>query len=148
MRPQRVIEKIAKLTLDTNPELKEVLDYRAEELQRVKCTNPVIGRWVDEFDVKYLLSSFALEDAEFAAHFPAMATITAPQRQKLLETFNTHFEYCQHCSLKRGYDLELGSQIKNTGRQHKETLIQMIEAEEADAEDDHLKTKLAIIPES
>ena len=138
MKPQQIIEKIAKLTLDANPELKEVLDYRAKELQRVKCTNPAIGRWVDEFDVKYLFSSFALEDAEFVAHFPVMANITAPQRQKLLETFNTHFEYCQRCSLKRGYDLELGDKIKNTGQQHRDTLIQMIEAEEADAEDDHL----------
>ena len=92
---------IADFVFKAAPDLASRLEAQAEALDEAKCINPVIGRWVDENDVKYLLSTFTLNDKDFAERFPAMAHTSKAERQKVLATFEEHFEYCEHCSLKR-----------------------------------------------
>src|SRR2546423_8632636 len=103
---------IAAFVFKSAADLASRLEAQAEALAEAKCTNPVIGRWVDENDVKYLLSTFDLNDKDFAERFPAMAHISRAPRQRVIATLKEHFEHCQHCSLKRGYDLELDARIK------------------------------------
>src|SRR5207253_6657078 len=98
---------IAAFVFKSAPDLAARLEAQAEALAEAKCSNPVIGRWVDENDVKYLLSTFALNDEDFAERFPAMAHTSRAERQRVIATLEEHFEHCQHCSLKRGHDLEL-----------------------------------------
>jgi hypothetical protein len=121
-----ITKVIADLVLQTDPELASRLDYQAEALLETKCTNPVVGRWVDDNDVKYLLATFALGDKDFAETFPAMAFVNGPQRGRLLATIEAHFEHCPHCALKRGYDLEWDARIKQVCGQNSPALLQLL----------------------
>ncbi len=130
-------DKIADFVFMTTPDLASRLEYQAEALREAKCTNPVVGRWIDENDVKYLLSAFALEEKDFAAKFPTLAHITAQERQQAITTIEDHLEKCPHCSLKRGYDLELDAKIKQECQKNRDVLLQLLkEEEEADSSDD------------
>jgi hypothetical protein len=127
MKPS-IIDVIADQVLKSAPELQDRLQYQAEALEEHKCTQPVLGHWIDENDVKYLLSSFALGDKDFAARFPAMGQVSEATRQRLLQAFDRHFESCVHCSLKRGYDLELDARIKQTCKEESHSLLELLGA--------------------
>ena len=130
MEPE-ISDIIADIVIRANPELKSRLAYQAEALSESECINPIFGRWVDDNDVKYLLSTFALRDEDFAARFPSMAHIGREQRKRVVEAIEEHFERCQHCSLKRGYDLELDSQIKRACSENRELLLELLGEDEA-----------------
>lgn len=123
---------IADLVLQSEPDLASRLEAQAEALREVECTNPALGRWIDAHDVKYLLSTFDLEDDDFAGRFPAMAHITGPERRRVVAALDAHCDQCPHCSLKRGYDLELDVRIKQAGQQNRTSLLQLLEESEAE----------------
>lgn len=130
---------IADFVFKSAPDLASRLESQAEALDEAKCSNPVLGRWIDENDVKYLLSTFALNDQDFAEKFPAMAHTTKAERQRVVAALEEHFEHCTHCSLKRGYDLELDARIKQACQQNSDFLLQILEEEETEPskEDEH-----------
>jgi hypothetical protein len=125
----KIIDAIADLTLQATPDLATRLEYQEEALRDVQCTNPVIGAWIDANDVEYLLSTFDLNDQDFAARFPAMAHSTKSVRQRLIATIEAHCERCQHCSLKRGYDLELDARIEQAGQDNRQSILGLIKEE-------------------
>lgn len=130
---------IADFVFKSAPDLASRLESQAEALDEAKCSNPVLGRWIDENDVKYLLSTFALNDKDFAEKFPAMAHTTKAKRRRVVAALEEHFEHCTHCSLKRGYDLELDAHIKQACQQNSDFLLQILEEEETEPskEDEH-----------
>jgi hypothetical protein len=127
-----ITNAIADLVLQSEPDLASRLESQAEALREVECTNPALGRWIDAHDVKYLLSTFSLDDDDFAGRFPAMAHITGQERQRVVAAMEAHCDQCPHCSLKRGYDLELDARIKQAGQQNSTALLQLLEESEAD----------------
>ena len=135
---------IADFVFKSAPDLASRLEAQAEALAEAKCINPLIGRWVDENDVKYLLSTFALNDKDFAERFPAMAHTSKAERQRVVAALEDHFEHCQHCSLKRGYDLELDARIKQACEQNSDFLLQLLVEDETETskEDDHPSLQL------
>jgi hypothetical protein len=124
---------IADFVFRSAPDLASRLEYQAEALDEAKCIDPVIGRWVDENDSKYLLSAFALNDNDFAERFPAVERTTGSDRQQVIAALEEHFEHCRHCSLKRGYDLELDARVKKACRQNSAVLLQILEEDEAES---------------
>lgn len=126
-----LIDLIADLVFKSAPDLASRLEAQAEALDEAKCINPVIGRWVDENDVKYLLNTFALNDKDFAERFPAMAHTSGVERQRVIAALGEHFEHCKHCSLKRGYDLELDARIKQASRQNSDLLLRLMADDQA-----------------
>jgi hypothetical protein len=135
---------IADFVFKSAPDLASRLEAQAEALAEAQCINPVVGRWVDENDVKYLLSTFALNDKDFAKRFPAMAHTSGAERQQVVATLEEHFEHCQHCSLKRGYDLELDARIKQACQRNSDFLLQVLGEDETESskEDDHPSMEL------
>lgn len=111
---------IVKLVHQAEPDLDARLEAQDEELLRLKCTNPVLGKWIDAYDVEYLLAAFALNDADFSEDFPKLAHLKQSEREKVVKAFEDHFDHCPHCHLKRGYDLELNSRIELACRQTKD----------------------------
>ena len=130
---------IADFVFNSAPDLASRLESQAEALDEAKCSSPVLGRWIDENDVKYLFSTFALNDKDFAEKFPAMAHTTVTERQRVVAALEKHFEHCQHCSLKRGYDLELDARINQACQQNSAFLLQMLNEDETEpsTEDEH-----------
>jgi hypothetical protein len=124
---------IASLVLQAAPDLDSRLEYQAEALREAKCTNPLVGKWIDSTDVKYLFSTLALRDKDFALRFPAMAHITGQKRQQFIAAIEAHFKQCAHCSLKRGYDLELDGRIKQACLENKDFLLQLLKENGTDS---------------
>ncbi|HKO61588.1 MAG TPA: hypothetical protein VJV03_10545 [Pyrinomonadaceae bacterium] len=131
-----ITEIIANLVVEEDPEVRERLDYQDEALTESVCINPIIGRWIEENDVKYLLASLNLPDHDFAKKFPAMASVSGHLRGKLIGTFETHLQHCKHCSLKTGYDLELDARIKQSCLAHSGRLLQHLKEEKSEAVDE------------
>jgi hypothetical protein len=135
-----ITDLIADFIRQAEPDLSSRLEYQAQALDDLKCTNPVLGRWVDAHDVQYLLAAFDLDDDEFASNFPGMAHLKEHDRQKIIQTFNDHFEQCSRCHLKRSYDLEFTSRIESVVRQQRVNFSPQLQATDSDkpGEDDHI----------
>ncbi|HKO42932.1 MAG TPA: hypothetical protein VJU84_06575 [Pyrinomonadaceae bacterium] len=127
-----IIDVIARLVCDSDTELEARLEYQQDALAESKCIDPMVGRRIAEGDAEYLFSAFGLDDENFAARFPNMAHFTREGRGTLIETFSTHLDRCLHCSLRRGYDLELGARIKRVCRENKDVLLRLLVEQEAD----------------
>jgi len=125
-----IIDVIAHRVLESGSGWEGRLQRQAEALQSIRCTTPVLGRWIDEVEsVPYLLSSFALNDADFAARFPSMAAeVQGEARQRLLKTFERHLKECRHCSKKLQYDVELAQLIDQTCQEDRDSLLQLLKA--------------------
>ena len=67
----------------------------------------MLGWWIDENDVNYLFATLALKDEDFAKEITDMGHVTAHERRRFIAALEAHIDQCPHCSLKRGYDLEL-----------------------------------------
>lgn len=115
---------IIDLVRKAEPDLDERLESQAEALKELVCTNPVLGRWIDEYDVDYLMAAFNLDDDEFASNFPAMAHLNQHDRSQIIEAFEKHFDQCPHCYLKRGYDLEMNARIERAYTLNSATVAQ------------------------
>lgn len=127
---------IVSMLRQAEPDLDTRLEYQAEALRDAKCTEPLLGRWIETNHVQYLLSAFALSDDDFAENFPKMAHVNEHQRKRIIKAFEDHFENCRRCSLKRGYDLELDSRIERVFRENRDELIHELEPEHPKTPDD------------
>lgn len=134
-----ITDLIADFIRQAEPDLNTRLEYQAQALEDLKCTNAVLGKWVEAHDVQYLLAAFDLDDDEFASNFPGMAHLKEHDRQRIIETFETHFQHCSRCHLKRSYDLEFNSRIESVVRQQKGHLSPQLRAAhpETSSEDVH-----------
>lgn len=120
------------------PDLDSRIGYQAEALRENKCTSELIGQLIDANDVKYLLSALALENEDFTEIFPEMTHLKKQERRRIIEVIEQHFNECQHCSLKRGYDFEIDARIKTVCLDNKDSLLQMLDDDTDSAEDGHL----------
>lgn len=135
---------ITDLVFLADVDLEARLEAQVEALRESGCVNPLLGRWVDENEVNYLLSTLALKDEDFTEEFPAMAHITGQERRGLIAALEAHFEQCPHCSLKRGYDLEMDARIEQACEQNNNTLLRILKEDEDDSTDesDHIIIEL------
>lgn len=127
------------------PDLNSRLEAQAESLTGLKCTEPVLGKWVDEHDVEYMLAAFALDDDDFVATFPSMANITEDDRNRIIEAFEKHFEYCPHCSRKRNYDLEYNSRVERVFQQKRAELLHHLSESPAETESEEEHKREAVL---
>jgi hypothetical protein len=125
-----ITDAVAELVLRADPDFVSRLEYQAEALSENNCTFPQLGKWIDAHDVKYLLSTLALNDKDFATRFPKMAHVKEVERKQLIDAFGVHFDHCSHCSLKRGYDLEIDNRIKLACEQNDQVLLELLEDNE------------------
>jgi hypothetical protein len=128
-----IADVIAELVRQKNPDVDSRLAYQAEELGEVRCTSPLMGRWVDSHDVEYMLSALDLDDEDFAPRFPAAAHVRAEERRRLAAAMESHLGVCKHCSLKRGFEVELDGRIERACLENRDFLLRLVEDEEAAA---------------
>lgn len=98
----------------------------------------MLGQWIDDNDVQYLLRSLSLLDDDFAQMFPSMANIPRRRRQQIAATLESHFEFCRHCTLKAAYDLDLDARINQVCSENRDRLRQLFQNEPATVDEEHL----------
>jgi hypothetical protein len=94
------------LSADKRTQLAGLVIQQEEPLEESKCIDPAIGRWVDEFDVPFLLEVLSTGDEEFKSEFAAVR-LSEQERLNLLESIVIHIAECPYCQLKMEYDAEL-----------------------------------------
>jgi len=119
---------IIDLVRKAEPDIDSRLESQAEALKELECTNPVLGRWIDEYDVDYLIAAFNLDDEEFSSTFPAMGNLNQHDRGQIIEAFENHFDQCPHCFLKRGYDMEMNARIERAYRMNNAAVMEHLES--------------------
>ena len=136
---------IVRMLRQAEPDLDSRFGYQAEALDEEKCTNPLLGRWIDKNHVQYLLAAFALSDSDFAEYFPQMADVTEHHRKRIIRAFEDHLKQCGHCSRKQGYDTELDGKILRLFRDNRDHLIHRLKPEnkETVSESDHLDLQVS-----
>jgi hypothetical protein len=98
-------------------DLNSRLEAQSEALRDLECTNPVVGKWIDAYDVEYLISALELDDEDFAKHFPALEYLKQSDREKMISAFTHHMDHeCAHCGLKRGFDAEFSARVERSMR--------------------------------
>ncbi len=140
-------DKIAEQVRANEPDLDARLEAQAEALSELKCINPLIGKWIDEYDVEYLLSAFALDDHSFAENFPSMSHVTEHHRKRIIKEFKRHLGLCLHCSRKQSYDEEINQRIEQALQDNKALIIEQTGSTEALSETDLLRVLDPVISE-
>ena len=119
---------IIELVRKAEPDIDSRLESQAEALKELECTNPVLGRWIDEYDVEYLIAAFNLDDDEFSSNFPGMGNLSQHDRSQIIEAFENHFDQCPHCFLKRGYDIEMNARIERAYRLNSAAVMEHLDS--------------------
>jgi hypothetical protein len=68
------------------------------------CSQPGLGRWIDDCDVPFLLETLALPDDVFAREFPGIK-LSQRDREAFARTLDTHCTECAHCGAKNAEDI-------------------------------------------
>src|SRR5439155_25540598 len=110
--------KLAELMLKSDEDLPWRLDAEDADLQKIKCTDRDIGRWVDSCEVPFLLETLALSDEQFYQEFPTVQSLNSAHREIFARTIVSHCDSCPHCSLKVSRDLEWEGQIDRLLREN------------------------------
>jgi hypothetical protein len=119
---------LADLLSTAESDLQPRLESQAEVLRETPCTDPsAYGRLVAENDVTYLLAVLSLKDESFVAEFPAAAQFDESERRQFVAALEAHIDDCPHCSIKRGYDLEMGARVEQACRQNSGFLLEVLD---------------------
>jgi hypothetical protein len=117
---------VVDLLRQDDPEVEFRLEAQEAALNEIPCRNPVVGRWITQIDVEYLLSTLDLDNISFAERFPSIGHLGHERRRQMKDEIAHHLEHCQHCSLKHSYELELDARIMRLWRQNKNSLLQLL----------------------
>jgi hypothetical protein len=69
------------------------------------CSQPIIGRWIDDCDVPFLFDTLSLPDDVFNQEFPGIKLFKR-DRETFARILETHCTECARCNAKRVEDLE------------------------------------------
>ena len=122
-------ETLATFFRQTDLELQTRIEGQEEALQDIRCTDLLVGRWIDSAFTSYLFAAFNLTDAEFTEMFPQLE-ISATHRQQVIAVMENHLSQCQRCSLKQGYDLEFEARFKKACKPNRDLLMSLLNEDE------------------
>jgi hypothetical protein len=122
---------LANLIRQADPEVEFRLEAQADALRESRCIDFRIGQWLVD-GVDYLMAVFDLDDCNFAKRFPSIAHYGEQKRHETKAELQHHLEYCQHCSLRYGYALELDARIMRVCRENKDDILRLFDEEDMD----------------
>jgi hypothetical protein len=73
--------------------------------KRLKCSQPVLGQWIDECNFPFLMETLALSDQIFSCEFPTIP-LSLKDRQAFAKVLQAHSQECAHCNAKKTEDIE------------------------------------------
>lgn len=91
---------------DGGEQIVERLKAMDAEAAAAECTQPEIGRLIENYYVPLLMSALELDDEEFNAEYPGERQATAAQRAELAEVLEEHWRGCPRCLPKASGDWE------------------------------------------
>ncbi|MDQ3801651.1 MAG: hypothetical protein M3384_19685 [Acidobacteriota bacterium] len=117
-----ITNAVAELLLDNDEGLPTRLRRQEENLKKKKCINTEIGKWLEDFELPFLIDIFNSPDEYFGRKFTEMKDFALEQRKALLKEIEEHAKICEHCRLKISYDLEWDREVEAAIFNHRRTL--------------------------
>jgi hypothetical protein len=105
-----VFELLSRFIREKDDDTPNRLAEQEAELKRLKCTDLVLGRWIEVNDFPFLIETLTLNDDVFSIEYPTV-NLSSEERKSLVSALEAHCEGCARCGRKRGYDLEWQSRI-------------------------------------
>lgn len=68
------------------------------------CSEPNVGRWVQDCDFSFLMDTLALPDNVFVREFPGIA-LSQKEREAFAKTLEKHCSDCARCNAKQAEDI-------------------------------------------
>jgi hypothetical protein len=96
-----------------NPEERNVRD--------LKCSQPVLGRWIDGCDFPFLMDTLALADGVFSQEFPGIE-LTQNERKEFARSLEDHCQECARCHAKQAEDIAWKLQIETAFAENKRAI--------------------------
>jgi hypothetical protein len=87
----------------------------------LSCSQPALGKWIDDCDFPFLMETLALPDEVFEREFPGIR-LSHQERETFAQTLNSHCKECARCHAKRAEDLEWESRVDKAFAENKETI--------------------------
>lgn len=85
------------------------------------CSQPVLGKWIDDCDVPFLMETLALPDHVFDQEFPEIK-LSQKDREAFATLLETHCTECARCNAKRTEDNAWKSRVDKVMVENKEAI--------------------------
>ena len=85
------------------------------------CSQPILGQWIDDCDVPFLLETLVLPDEIFAQEFPGIL-LSKRDREAFAKTLTTHCAECARCNAKKAEDIEWKQRVDKALVENKQAI--------------------------
>lgn len=117
------IELLARLISNSN-DSGPPIDRTGKDLT---CSQPILGRWIDDCDVPFMFETLALPDHVFNQEFPGIK-LSQKDRETFAKTLDTHCKECARCNAKRAEDIEWKLRFDKTFAENKPVIGRFLAA--------------------
>lgn len=87
----------------------------------LRCSQPILGRWIDRCDVPFLLETLALSDHVFGQEFPGIL-LSQAERLAFAKTLDSHCRECASCHAKKGEDIAWQLRVEQAFADNKQVI--------------------------
>lgn len=85
------------------------------------CSQPILGRFIEDCDVPFLFETLALPDHVFDQEFPGIK-LSKKDREAFAQTLDSHCGECARCNSKRVADIELKLRVDKAFVENKQAI--------------------------
>jgi hypothetical protein len=89
------------------------------------CSQPALGRWIDDCDFPFLMDTLALSDRIFAREFPGIR-LSQEEREAFAKVLETHCQECARCHAKQAEDIEWKSRVEKAFAENKQGVGELL----------------------
>ena len=91
------------------------------------CSQPILGRWIDDCDVPFLFETLALPDHVFNQEFPGIQ-LSQKDRETFAKTLDAHCTECATCNAKKAEDSEWKLRVDKAFVENKQVIGRFLAA--------------------
>lgn len=93
--------------------------------KELTCSQPVLGRWIDDCDFPFLMETLALPDHVFSQEFPEIK-LSHRDREAFAKVLNSHCKECARCNAKQAEDIAWRHRVEKVIVKNKETIAAVL----------------------
>jgi hypothetical protein len=91
----------------------------------LSCSQPALGRWIDDCDFPFLMDTLALPDSVFGQEFPEIP-LSQAKRAAFAKTLETHCQECARCHAKQAEDIEWKLRVDRAFAENKQIIATLL----------------------
>lgn len=93
--------------------------------ESLSCSQPLIGRWIDDCDFPFLMDTLALPDSVFSEEFPGIR-LSHEEREAFARLLKMHCTECARCNAKQAEDVAWKVRVDKIIAKNKHTIAAIL----------------------